>query len=222
MENFNILIIEDESLIALKIKQSLEKNNYTVIGIAKDSTGAVEYVQSYNVDLILADITISGYLNGIETIALIQQSFDIPAIFLTSHQEDKILKQAAQVNFSGYIVKPYIEETLIREVKLALLRFNHNPDSIIQLTSSYHYDINNQIIKKDSKEIILAKYEKNFLHTLILNKNKIVSNEQIDLLLWHNKPVDDTNRRQLLFRLRKKVSGLNIETIKGKGYKLNV
>lgn len=63
---------------------------------------------------------------------------------------------------------------------------------------------------------------KNFLHTLVLNRNQIVSNEQIDLLLWHDKPVEDTNRRQLLFRLRKKLPELNIETIKGQGYKLIV
>jgi DNA-binding response OmpR family regulator len=224
MKNFNILIIEDESLIALRIKRFLENNGYQVVGIAKDSSAAIEYIHNHNVNLIIADITISGELNGIETIEIIQKNFDIPVIFLTSHQEDKFLKQAAKVNYKGFIVKPFIEEELIREVKLVFYYHCniYDDNTLVLLSSNYVYDIQNQIIQKDSVNIVLAKYEKFFLHTLVLNRNQIVSNEQIDLLLWHDKPVEDTNRRQLLFRLRKKLPELNIETIKGQGYKLIV
>lgn len=222
MKNFNILIIEDESLIALRIKRFLENHGYKVVGIAKDSTTAIEHIHNHNVNLIIADITISGELNGIETVELVQKSFDIPVIFLTSHQEDKFLKQAAKVNYKGFIVKPFIEEELIREVKLVFYHYDNDNSTLVLLPFNYVYNIQSQVIQKDSVDIILAKYEKFFLHTLILNRNQIVSNEQIDLLLWHDKPVEDTNRRQLLFRLRKKLPELNIETIKGQGYKLLV
>lgn len=220
MDNFKILIIEDESLIALRIKQILEKNNFNVVGIAKDSVSAISYVQKNSINLILADITIQGYLNGIETLKLIQESFDIPAIFLTSHQEDKFLVEATEVNFTGYIVKPFIEETLIREVKLAFHRFNSNHTPQIKLTTQYTYDVEKQIIKDNDIEIKLSKNEKFFLHILIINRNRLVTNEQIDQLLWSDKPIDDVSRRQLLFRLRKKIPNLDIHTIKSEGYKL--
>jgi DNA-binding response OmpR family regulator len=222
MNNFNILIIEDESLIALRIKKALEKAGYRVIGIAKDSVNALDFIQNNVVELIVADITISGYLNGIETVKLIQESYNISAIFLTAHQEEKFLKQASEVNFIGYIVKPYLEEHLLREVKLAYFRIknNDNNKNIEELGSNYIYNLKTKTIHFKGEEIILSKNEKCFLHILVLNKNKLVSVEQIDLLLWHDNIVDDTTRRQLLFRVRKKLDGLNIETIKGIGYKL--
>ncbi len=221
MKDFNILILEDESMIALRIKQLLGKNNFNVIGIASDYEKAIKLIQEYKVDLILADITIKGYLNGIETVKIIQKSFHILTIFLTSHQEDKFLKQASEVNFIGYLVKPFTEEILIREVKLAYHRYLNNlGDPLIKLKSNYSYDLNAQVLIKDKKKIILSKNEKFFLHILILNKNCIVLNETIDHLLWNDNPVDDVSRRHLLFRLRKKLPELTIETIKATGYKL--
>ncbi len=50
----------------------------------------------------------------------------------------------------------------------------------------------------------------------------IISNEHVDLALWHTNITNDENRRQLLFRLRKKVPELDIQTIKGQGYVLKV
>lgn len=86
----------------------------------------------------------------------------------------------------------------------------------------YDYDIDHQILKKEKEEIILSKNEKFFLHILILNRNSVVHNETIDQLLWNDTPMDDVSRRHLLFRLRKKLPELQIETIKGVGYKLVV
>ncbi len=223
MKDFNILILEDESMIALRIKQLLEKNNFNVIGIAPDCIKVINLLQEYEVNLILVDITIKGHLNGIETMMLIQKNFNIPAIFLTSHQEDKFLKQASEVNFSGYVVKPFVEEKLIREVKLAYYRYQNTlNNSLIQLNDGYCYDLNAKILTKEENEIILSKNEKFFLHILILNRNNLVFNESIDQLLWTDTPVDDVSRRHLLFRLRKKVPELDIETIKGEGYILRV
>jgi len=221
MNDFNILIIEDESIIALRIKQSLENYGFNVVGIVNDSVKAIDFIQNQQVELILADITIDGYLNGIETVKLIQKSFDIPAVFLTAHQEDKFLAQAAEVNFSGYIVKPYLEETLLREVKLSHHRFlNNTKKDLFELDDNYSYDLKLQTLKKDGEDVQLSKNEKFILHMLIDNKNKMVSNEQIDALIWPDKPIDDVSRRQLLFRLRKKIPEFNIQTIKGEGYKL--
>ncbi|WP_321469544.1 DNA-binding response regulator [Halarcobacter sp.] len=222
MDNFNIIIIEDETFIALRIKQSLVKHNYTVVGIAQDSEEAIKYIHNNNIHLMLVDITISGFHNGIETVALIQKSFDIPAIFITSHQEDKFLEQASKVNFTGYIIKPFMEETLIREVKLAYLRFYSSQTKSLINLAPYVYDLGKQTLSKNDKEITLSKNEKFFLHILIVNKNKTVSNEQIDTLVWNDNPIDDVNRRHLLFRLRKKLPELDIETIKGIGYRLNI
>ncbi|XOB62031.1 response regulator [Campylobacterota bacterium DY0563] len=223
MNDFNILIIEDESLIAYKIKKILECENYNIVGIAKDSSKAIHLIQENDVNLIIADITILGFLNGIETVKLIQEGFSIPVIFLTAHQEEKFLKEASQVNYLGYLVKPFIEEDLIREVKLAYYHIkNKSEKNIIQLSDDYNYCIGTSVLKNKSEVIVLGKKEKCFFNILVLNKNNLVSNELVDLLLWNDKIIDDATRRQVLFRLRKKVPELDIETIKGEGYILKV
>ncbi len=223
MKKINILIIEDMMLAAQKMKRTLNIAGYNVVSIASRSEQAIDVMFQNDIDLIIADINIKGDLNGIETAQLIQKNFNVPVIFLTSYHDDSTLAEASNVNFTGYIVKPYLDSHLLREVKLATFRFGLN-DNIkpIELNNGYMYDIQNKSLLKNDERIILTKKEEQFLHILIQNKNTIITNEYVDLVLWHTNITNDENRRQLLFRLRKKVPELDIETLKGQGYILKV
>jgi DNA-binding response OmpR family regulator len=219
MKKLNILIIEDTVLTAQKMKRTLQWGGYNVVAISNRSENALETMFKEHVDIIIADINIKGELNGIETAKLIQKNFNVPVIFLTSYHDDTTLADAANVNFTGYIVKPYLDAHLLREVKLASFRFGlNNKLEPIELNNGYVYDIQNKALLKNNQVINLTKKEKQFLHILVQNKNKIVSNEYIDLVIWHDYSTCDENRRQLLFRLRKKIPDLEIETVKGQGY----
>ncbi len=223
MKKVNILIIEDTTLTAQKMKRTLEWAGYHVVAIANRSETALEVMFKEHIDIIIADINIKGELNGIETAKLIQKNFNIPVIFLTSYHDDNTLSDASSVNFTGYIVKPYLDAHLLREVKLASFRFGlNNKLEPIELNNGYIYDIQNKVLLKDNQAINLTNKEEQFLHILIQNKNQIVSNEYVDLVIWHEYSTYDENRRQLLFRLRKKIPDLEIQTIKGEGYILKV
>lgn len=223
MKKINILIIEDTILTAQKIKKSLELAGYNVCGIASRSERALEVMFQQHIDIVIADINIKGDLNGIETAKLIQKNFNVPVIFLTSYHDDATLAEVSSVEFTGYIVKPYLDAQLLREVKLASFRFGLNDTAkSVELNNGYTYDIQNKLLLKDDKEIKLTNKEEQFLYLLIQNKNTLVSNEYIDLLLWRDNVTYDENRRQLLFRLRKKVPGLDIQTLKGEGYILRI
>ena len=223
MKKVNILIIEDTTLTAQKMKRTLEWAGYHVVAIANRSETALEVMFKEHIDIIIADINIKGELNGIETAKLIQKNFNVPVIFLTSYHDDTTLSDASSVNFTGYIVKPYLDAHLLREVKLASFRFGlSNKLEPIELNNGYIYDIQNKVLLKDNQAINLTNKEEQFLHILIQNKNQIVSNEYVDLVIWHEYSTYDENRRQLLFRLRKKIPDLEIQTIKGEGYILKV
>jgi len=223
MKKLNILIIEDTTLTAQKMKRTLEWAGYHVVAIANRSEVALEVMFKEHIDIIIADINIKGELNGIETAKLIQKNFNVPVIFLTSYHDDNTLSDAASVNFTGYIVKPYLDAHLLREVKLASLRFGlSNKLEPIELNSEYIYDIQNKVLLKNNQAINLTKKEEQFLHILIQNKNQVVTNEYVDLVIWHEYNTYDENRRQLLFRLRKKIPDLEIQTLKGEGYILKI
>ncbi|RXJ54100.1 response regulator [Candidatus Marinarcus aquaticus] len=223
MKKINILIIEDTTLTAQKMKRTLQWAGYHVAAIAYNSDAAIGVMFKEHIDIIIADINIKGEINGIQTAKVIQKNFNVPVIFLTSYHDDSTLAEASSVDFTGYIVKPYLDAHLLREVKLASFRFGLN-DRIepITLNSGYIYDATSKRLHKENKEITLTKKEEMFLHILVQNKNSMISNEYVDLVLWHDSTTYDENRRQLLFRLRKKVPELNIETLKGKGYILKV
>jgi DNA-binding response OmpR family regulator len=223
MKKVNILIIEDTTLTAQKMKRTLQWAGYHVVAVANRSQSALEAMFKEHVDIVIADINIKGELNGIQTAKLIQKNFNVPVIFLTSYHDDKTLADASSVNFTGYIVKPYLDAHLLREVKLASLRFGlNNTLEPVKLDNGYIYDIQNKVLLKDNQAISLTKKEEQFLHILIQNKNQIVTNEYVDLVIWHEYSTYDENRRQLLFRLRKKLPELDIETIKGVGYTLKL
>ncbi len=224
MKTSHILIIEDEALIAYQIKKVLERAGYKVVAVCSNSDDVFLTLLDTKIDLILSDIHIKGAIDGIELATIIQKNFNIPIIFLTSYEDDYTLKKAINVRFASYMVKPYLEEHLMREVKLAIMRNKKQSKTVelIDIGSSYAYNLQERILFLDKKPVLLTKKEQYFLHILVLNINKIVPYTQLNLVVWYEKIVDDKNRRQLLFRLRKKIPGVDIRTIKGHGYVLGL
>lgn len=222
MRKIKILIIEDESILALQLKNVLESAGYEVAGVASNSDAAIGFVKSTNIDIIITDIQIKGELNGIQTVELIHRTKKIPTIFLTAFHDDSVLKEVSKVSFTGYIVKPYLDEQLLREVRLTSLRYGlDGAKSVTELGNGYHYNQNERSLYCCNKIIELTKQELSLVQLLIQNIGQVVSIEAVELMLWYDKAVSESSRRQLLFRLKAKLQGLNIETVKGVGYRLH-
>ncbi|BAY60016.1 response regulator receiver sensor signal transduction histidine kinase [Calothrix brevissima NIES-22] len=115
-----ILIVEDEWVIALDIKQHLHKLGYSVCGTANSAAKALELVATTKPDLVLMDIYLQGDKSGIEAADQIRQQFHIPVIFLTAHADEATLTQAIATHPYGYIVKPFEEQDLIIAIQVAL------------------------------------------------------------------------------------------------------
>ena len=94
-------------------------------------------------------------------------------------------------------------------------------NAIVKLENNYHFNTNNQNLYCGDKLIVLTKQELALIQILIQNIGEVVSLEAIELILWYDKVVSENSRRQLLFRLKSKVQGLTIETLRGIGYKLH-
>jgi DNA-binding LytR/AlgR family response regulator len=128
----NILIVEDELLIAEDIKTTLEELGHNVIAIVVRADKAIEILNSQKVDLILLDITIKGGVNGIDLAEIVNQQFKIPFIYLTSHADPKTVTEAIKTAPQGYVVKPYSNSDLYTSIALAFE--NEKEEAITFLT----------------------------------------------------------------------------------------
>ncbi len=115
-----ILIVEDEPLIALDTKNSLEKMEYRVSAIVHTGTEALESVEETNPDLILMDILLSGDLDGIETVRAIHEKHHIPVIYMTANADEDMVKKARETSPCGYLNKPFTERDLYSAIDSAL------------------------------------------------------------------------------------------------------
>ncbi len=118
-----VLIVEDEAVVAWSIQETLEKNGYQVIGIVASGEEAVQRAITTQPDMIVMDIRISGAIDGIEAAREIQHQLDIPVVFLTAHTDEVTVDRAMTISPFGYIVKPFLPEQLQTTVDLAVMRY---------------------------------------------------------------------------------------------------
>lgn len=130
IDHANILIVEDELLIAKNIARKLKKNGYKIARIVATGQAAVEFVKQEEPDLILMDIVLKGNLDGIQTATIIKQQLDIPIVFLTAYANEETLERAAKTGCYGYLIKPFRDRELQATIKMALSK--HQEQTSIQ------------------------------------------------------------------------------------------
>ncbi len=121
-----ILIVEDESIVALDLSRRLVKMGYEVLGTAARGEKAIKMAEETGPDLILMDIRIKGDMDGIEVAERVKQIASVPIIFLTAYAEDTTLDRAKATKPYGYLLKPYSEKDLHVTIQVALERFRHD------------------------------------------------------------------------------------------------
>lgn len=125
----NILIVEDERVTALDIKNILLNLGYGVSGIVDSGEEAILKAGEWRPDLVLMDIVLKKKMNGIEAAKEIWSRFAIPVVYLSAFSGEDILEEAKLTEPFGYILKPYNE----RELKIVLQMALYKSKAEIQL-----------------------------------------------------------------------------------------
>ncbi len=126
MNKIRILIVEDESIVAIDLKKTLQNLNYEVIDIARTAEKAIKLSLEKIPDLILMDIMLEGEMTGIDAALEIRKHKDIPIIYLTAYANQSTLSQAKVTEPFGYILKPFDEKNLLSTIEMAL--YKHSVD----------------------------------------------------------------------------------------------
>jgi PAS domain S-box-containing protein len=122
MSAAQILVVEDESIVAKGIEAELKSLGYGVSGIASSGEEALRKAAQTCPDLVLMDIVLKGKLDGVRTTEELREWFDIPVIYLTAYADDQTLKRAKVTEPYGYLIKPYEEKELRTTIEIALYK----------------------------------------------------------------------------------------------------
>jgi DNA-binding NarL/FixJ family response regulator len=163
----NILLIEDEFIIAKDIKLQLGKNNFAQVDIAKDFNSAFLFYSNNDYDLIISDINLNSEKDGIDIITEFSNIKKVPVVYLTAYSDNGIINRAEKTMPFAYILKPYNNNQLKATINLALLNFKKEKLTVEENT------------KNTDKLNLLTSREKEIL--IVLSSGKI-SREIAELL----------------------------------------
>lgn len=221
----HILLVEDEIQIARVLKMELEYEGYRVT-VEYNGKDGLETALHTDIDLILLDVMLPK-LSGMDVLRrLRREKENIPVILLTARNTtfDKVagLDQGA----NDYVTKPFEIEELLARIRSCLRHYsNHDnmmDDSILSIEDLVINTDTREVIRSGTS-IILTPKEYDLLVYLIVNKNKVVTRENILLNVWGYDYEGETNVIDVFIRhLRKKIeedfSTPLITTVRGIGY----
>jgi PAS domain S-box-containing protein len=121
-----VLIVEDESIVGIDLKQTLIKLNYQVLDVVRTGEDAIKKAIENKPDVILMDIMLGGRITGIEAVQRIKENIDVPVIYLTAYADDKTIQSAKLTDPFGYLLKPFDERSLHSSIEMALYKHETN------------------------------------------------------------------------------------------------
>ncbi|MGB5919426.1 response regulator [Arcobacter sp.] len=217
----NIIILEDEAIMMMFLKDSLEKKGHTVKATFNSYLGFFEFIEKENIDLVFMDILIKGSLDGTQIAKRLREiNKTIKIVFITSYKDSQTLQLAKESKPNGYLIKPVSKEDL--EAILMVCESNNkievkNNDYISIATYKYH--MINKTVEDNNDLIKLTKNELKCFELLLQNKNTYISPEILINHLWNvDISVKSNSLRELVYRIRKKLPNLDIENSINIGY----
>lgn len=121
-EEKNILIVEDEEVIAMDLKKTISNFGYNVLSTVSSGEEALNFMADNKPNLVIMDILLAGDLNGIETGVIMSERFEVPIIYITAYAKE-ILLRSKITESSTFLVKPFNESELQKKIE-GVLRDN--------------------------------------------------------------------------------------------------
>jgi len=122
MANAQILVVEDEVIVAKDIQNTLKNLGYAVPAVVSSGEEAIKKAAETHPELVLMDIVLEGAIDGVEAAGHIRNHFDIPVVYLTAYSDEKTLQRAKITEPYGYILKPFQERELHTTIEMALYK----------------------------------------------------------------------------------------------------
>lgn len=163
----SIYIVEDEPLIVSTIEMALRKQGYRITGDSDNVIKALKEINVLNPDLILIDIQLDGYQDGIE-LALELDKQKLPYLFLTSQTDPETIDRVKKTSPLGYVIKPFTEHSLRSNIELAWHNYELANTHFLMLKSE------GRLHKVNQNSVLYLKAFDNYCYVYTASKTYLV------------------------------------------------
>jgi len=221
----NIIIVEDEVLIAMFLEETIKElsDENTILASFTEDVSLLNYLKDNSADLIFMDIKIDGDKDGIELACEIKKKWpSISIVFITSYKDSKTIQRAKKVSPLGYLTKPIVESDIEAILMVVESSKQLNIDECLNkhYIPPYSYDYLSKELYHNYTLIKLTRNETSCLEYLVQHKNNYVKQNDLMHHIWGDESNRLSSLRELMSRLRKKLPLLVIENISKLGYML--
>ena len=220
-----ILIAEDEVATAKALKVLLEKAKYSV-DIVHNGNDAWNYISSGSYEVIVLDIMMPG-MNGLEVLTKMRrEQISTPVLMLTAKSEIEDRVAGLEAGADDYLPKPFATSELIARIK-ALGRRSENYSAREMQAGNLLLDGNKYELRVDDKSISLTNKEYQLMELFVLHPKHVFSTDHLMEKIWGCDSDSDidvvwTHIGYVRKKLRELDANVEIKTIRGAGYSLEV
>jgi len=122
MEAMRVVIADDESIIRMDLKKTLEDLGHSVVGEASDGQRALELARALKPDIVILDIKMP-VMDGLDAAKVIAEEKIAPVVLLTAYSQPDLLERAKEAKVFAYLVKPFKESDLMPAIEIAIARY---------------------------------------------------------------------------------------------------
>ncbi|MFX4230039.1 response regulator transcription factor [Aliarcobacter butzleri] len=217
-KNFSILFVEDD----LEIQKNMSKILSLLcnkVYVASNGLEAYEIFTNNVIHIIITDYEMP-FINGYDLVLKIREiSQNIPIIILSNYTDKEKLLKCIPLNLTSYLEKPIIYEKLLETLQLCKNQIENNATLYLRINDSLKYDFNTKSLIQNGNYIKLTTLEIQIFEYLLNKKNQLVYNDELLSVIFENDYYG--NIKNIIYRLRKKVSKDVIVNYKNLGYMLN-
>ena len=228
MKKNKIMVVEDEKITSLFIRETLEEYGYEEILEYVYGQELIDVVKDGNLpDLILMDINIKGRKDGIQTAKEVLKLCSVPIVFMSAYNDNETIKEVLNVSLYGFISKPFSERELYIALELAWKNFDIDSNACkitetkkVKLYENCYYELETKKVCLADTAVVLSHNQQVLLDILVKNMNCMVDKTTLSYTIWETEEESSSSLRTLVYLLRKKLTGIQISSQSKHGYLL--
>lgn len=228
MEQYKVLVVDDEPDIREIITLLLSSNNYIVFSAGDGEAALNVFSEHPSIDLVILDVMMP-IKDGISTLKKIREFSKVPVLFLTAKTQESDKKVAYENGGDDYLSKPFSQNELLMKVNSLIRRYReYSSENAVNETQSIVIDELGKTAFKNGEQLTLTDTELDMLKFFMQNRGKPVDTKSLYEVVWGAKYVPTAANTIMvhILNLRKKIEDdptnpIYLKTIWGKGYQFD-